>query len=155
MGARVALQHGGQCRDARGLRARALTALPVVLLPLAAAACGGGGPGGASGSQHHTSTSVPAAASSKALPLAIVCADLKTTLAAGPNPHRNPVGYAKAQLVPLTEVRTSDQRLLTALRDLVTADRALVSSKGKDATATAQIASANRSLDVICPGVVR
>ena len=98
-------------------------------------------------------SSTPAAASSKALPLATVCSQLKETLATGPSPARNALGSAKAQIIPLTRVQSSDTALLATLRTLVRADEALIRAKGHDATALAQIAGAKRSLASICPSL--
>jgi hypothetical protein len=116
-------------------------------------ATSGAASGSASAGESSGRTSTPAAASTKALPLATVCSQLKETLATGPSATKNPLGAAKAQIVPLTRVQSSDGALLSVLRTLVNADDALIRAKGHDATALSQIASAKRSLAAICPGV--
>ncbi len=130
--------------------------LLLLAVPLLAAACSGGpapkaGPKG--GGATTTVPTIPAAAGAKALPLPAACAQVKAALAVQPSATKDPAKHAKDELVPLTEVRTSDPALLGALRSLVIADHELVDAHGPDASATAQIESADKTLATICPGV--
>jgi hypothetical protein len=109
-------------------------ALAVPLL----AACSSGSSGG-------SATAAPAPPA--------VCQKVLAVLSDGPDPDADPVGYALSQIAPLGQIHTSDQDLAHRLSDLITADRALVSSQGSDHAATKSIANIDAGLNKVCPGV--
>jgi hypothetical protein len=117
------------------VRARGLVAASLALaVPVLAGGCGSSNSGGAT---------VPAA----------FCQRTLAVLSDGPDPGADPVGYALSQIQPLSQIRAPDHGLSVTLADLITADRALVASQGKDHAATAAIARADAALNVACPGV--
>lgn len=81
-----------------------------------------------------------------------VCQKLLGVLSDGPDPDADPVGYALSQIAPLGQIHTSDEDLAQRLSDLITADRALVSSDGGDHAATKSITKDDADLNKICPG---
>jgi hypothetical protein len=99
----------------------------------------------ACGSAHH-----PAAASSAAL--GKTCTAVGATLADGPDPDSDPVGYAEAQIGPLGQIRTSDAALRTDIRALAAAYAAEFAHDGKSTADTKAVAAASKKIDSICPG---
>jgi hypothetical protein len=83
---------------------------------------------------------------------AAVCQKVLGVLSDGPDPDADPVGYALSQIAPLGQIHTSDNDLARRLSDLITADRALVSSNGSDHAATKSIAKDDADLNKVCPG---
>jgi hypothetical protein len=81
------------------------------------------------------------------------CQKILAVLSDGPEPGADPVGYALSQILPLGKIHTSDQSVRATLTNLIAADRKLVSSNGKDKTATATIRKDDAALNVACPGV--
>jgi hypothetical protein len=79
------------------------------------------------------------------------CLDVSAVLSDGPDPGFDPVGYAQAQILPLTQVDTSDRALHAAIVALDGAYRRAFSTN--DAPGAAQaVAKASIRLDAICPG---
>jgi len=130
-------------REGRWPHTPARTALFALLggAAMALAACSSGSNGVASGA------SAPAHA-----PRAL-CQQLDGILSDGPDPGADPVGYALSQILPLRGVHSADASVMTALRQLVAADQALVRSNGDDHAATTAIGHADAALDRACPGV--
>lgn len=118
-------------RDRVGLTALAL-AVPLL------AACGSSSSGGSSGQ-----TQAPAT----------VCQKVLAVLSDGPDPDPDPVGYALSQIAPMGQIHTSDDAVTQRLSDLITVDRALVSSNGSDHAATKSVAKDDADLNKVCPGV--
>jgi hypothetical protein len=71
----------------------------------------------------------------------------------GPDPDADPVGYALSQIAPMGQIHTSDDAVTQRLSDLITADRALVSSNGSDHAATKSAAEDDADLNKVCVGV--
>lgn len=76
---------------------------------------------------------------------------MTAVLADGPDPSVDPVGYAEAQIGPLRHVKTSDQALETAIRNLDLAYQRLFTSNGA-APASHSVTRDTARLNAICPG---
>jgi hypothetical protein len=111
-----------------------------VALPLALAACSSAVPGTASGGG--------LAKAPQAL-----CQKLNAVFSDGPDPDADPVGYALSQILPLTQLRSTDTAAINTIDAVVAADRALVKSNGSDHAATKAIKSGYGELNRACPGV--
>lgn len=88
----------------------------------------------------------PAAALSR------TCTVVSATLADGPDPGADPVGYAEAQIAPLRQIHSSDRALHAAIGALDRAYAAVFASDGKSPAAARAAAAAGRNLSRICPG---
>jgi hypothetical protein len=80
------------------------------------------------------------------------CRAIEGVLSNGPDPEADPVGYAQAQILPLRQISTSDQKLHEAINKLSSAYAAFSASKGAS-SAKAAVSAASKSLESICPGV--
>jgi hypothetical protein len=116
-------------------------AVPLVSLPLVLAACGSGSPVG-------TASGGGLAKAPQAL-----CQKLTAVFSDGPDPDADPVGYALSQILPLSQIRSSDTAAIDTVDTVVTADRALVKSNGGDHSAKAAIQKGYARLNQACPGV--
>ena len=106
------------------------------------AACGSSGSSGSGGGGAHAAAA-PAA----------LCQKILAVYSDGPDPDADPVGYALSQIKPLGQIQTSDHTVSAALDNVIAADRALVTSDGKDHAAKKAIAAADKTLNASCPGV--
>lgn len=79
------------------------------------------------------------------------CQTIRGTLANGPDPGADPIGYAQAQIDPLREIATSDAGLKSALSSLSAAYAAFVSDGGSKSSRRA-VTSASTRLAQYCPG---
>jgi hypothetical protein len=79
------------------------------------------------------------------------CQQIAAVLSDGPDPSADPIGYAEAQILPLTKVRTSDATLRRAVSDLDQAFRSVYSSEAS-ASSERELERADSALDTICPG---
>ena len=80
------------------------------------------------------------------------CAQVAAVLSDGPDPGQDQVGYAEAQILPLSQIRTSDAQLRTAISKLASAYRAFFTSDGGSAAAKLAVASASKQINSFCPG---
>jgi hypothetical protein len=111
----------------------ALALAPGLGLALLLSACGGSAP-------------APEVSAQKA------CQQVRAVLANGPDPEASPGGQAEAQLLPLRQIRTEDQRLRTAVSQLDAAYQHLFASQGTSSAATTAVAAATRKITSICRG---
>jgi hypothetical protein len=79
------------------------------------------------------------------------CTRVIAVLSDGPDPGADPVGYAEAQILPLSQVHTDDGVLRGAIHRLDEAYRQEYSSNGSSASKAA-VARAGDALNAICPG---
>jgi hypothetical protein len=79
------------------------------------------------------------------------CQQVSAALSDGPDPGADPVGYAEAQIQPLRQIHTSDQRLRTAVDRLSAAYQQFYNSNGTGSAKQA-VSRASHSLNTICPG---
>ena len=137
MGRQVAVRAG----RARTRPAVLALAGPLVALPLALSACGAG--------------AVPGTASGGGLAKApqALCQKLNAVFSDGPDPDADPVGYALSQILPLTQLHSTDTAVINTVSAVVAADRSLVKSNGSDHAATKAIKAGYAKLDQACPGV--
>ena len=103
----------------------------------------------ACGSSHSSSTTTASAAGAVAVKR--TCGQIEAVLSDGPEPEADPVGYAQAQILPLRQIHTSDEKLHSAIDTLASAYQAFSSSDGASQAKSA-VTAASRALDVICPG---
>jgi hypothetical protein len=73
-------------------------------------------------------------------------------LSDGPEPEADPVGYAQAQVLPLRQIDTPDQKLHEAIDRLASAYETFSANNGASSTKTA-VSAASKSVEGICPGV--
>jgi hypothetical protein len=128
-------------RDQSIARIRGLAVPALALLGLCSllGACASGT--SASGSQHVSTAAVRA-----------TCSQVSAVLSDGPDPSADPVGYAEAQILPLSQIRTSDSQLRAAISKLAGAYRAFFASNGTSGSAKLAVAAASKRIDAICPG---
>jgi hypothetical protein len=128
-------------RDPAAARFRGAAALALALLGLSAllGAC-------SSGAQ------APASAATSPAAVHAACAQVSAVLSDGPDPDADPVGYAEAQILPLSQIRTSDAQLRTAISKLASAYRAFFTSDGGSAAAKLAVATASKQINSFCPG---
>jgi hypothetical protein len=96
----------------------------------------------------HSSASAAAAAAA----IAGTCGQVGAVLSDGPDPGADAVGYAEAQVLPLRQIRASDQALRNAIGQLADAYQAFYSSDGKSSQAKKAVAAASKKINSFCPG---
>lgn len=82
--------------------------------------------------------------------LASSCQAVAAVLSDGPSPAADPVGYAEAQIRPLTEVRAGDPALRRDVQRLDRAYRQVFDSDDSPSAASAA-SKASARLDGVCP----
>ncbi|HEY7145268.1 MAG TPA: hypothetical protein VH637_13565 [Streptosporangiaceae bacterium] len=85
-------------------------------------------------------------------PRQAACNQVSGALADGPDSDTDPVGYAQAQIIPLSQVRTSDSALAAAVARLDRAYRQIAASNAVPAAARQDVATASKQINAICPG---
>jgi hypothetical protein len=110
----------------------------IVPAALLLAACGSSSSGAATASTH------PA-------PAANVCVQVADVLGNGPDPDFDPVGYAEAQIGPLTAVKDAKPALQQALKALASAYEAEFRNGVNKQTKSA-VKSASHTVNTFCPG---
>jgi hypothetical protein len=93
-----------------------------------------------------------ASAGASAAATQATCNQVSAVLSDGPDPQADPVGYAEAQIVPLSQIRTSDVQLRAAISSLASAYREYFASNGASHGAAAAVTAAGKQVDAICPG---
>jgi hypothetical protein len=93
-----------------------------------------------------------ASAGTSAAATQATCNQVSAVLSDGPDPQADPVGYAEAQIVPLSQIRTSDAQLRAAISGLASAYREYFASNGASHGAATAVAAASKQVDAICPG---
>ena len=79
------------------------------------------------------------------------CQAVTATLANGPDPDVDPVGYAEAQVRPLREITTSDAELRSAIIQLSSAYESFYKNSGS-ALSKNLVSAADKNVDRYCPG---
>jgi hypothetical protein len=122
---------------------RPLAALTLAILGLSAllGACSSG-----------AAAARPTSAATSSAAVSATCNQVSAVLSDGPDPDDDPVGYAQAQILPLSQIRTTDPRLRAAIGDLVSAYRAFYASNGSSSSAKLAVAAAGKRIDSFCPG---
>jgi hypothetical protein len=125
----------------RRLTVAAPTALGVAALGLAAllGAC---------------SSPAPAPASRPVSTAAVhaTCSQVSAVLSDGPDPDADPVGYAEAQILPLSQIHAADAQLRAAISKLAGAYRAFFASNGSSSAAKLAVTAASNRINSLCPG---
>jgi hypothetical protein len=124
--------HGGSHPARPWLRPRATVA--ALLFPLLLGACG-------------SSSSTTSSAEVK-----LTCRQIEAVLSDGPEPAADPVGYAQAQIRPLSQIRTPDRRLHEAIYGLASAYQAISAANRVDHARDDAVSAAAHRVDAICPG---
>jgi hypothetical protein len=99
-----------------------------------------------------TACSGPGSPAQSATAVSTTCAQVSAVLADGPDPDRNPAGYAEAQIVPLRQLHSSDPALRAAISKLAGAYSRFFAAGGTSAVAAGAVTTAARQLDRLCPG---
>lgn len=79
------------------------------------------------------------------------CQQVSAVLSDGPDPDADPVGYAQAQVLPLSQIHTSDTSLRSAIAELASAYQRFVAANGAKAANDAVNKAADK-VNAICPG---
>ena len=80
------------------------------------------------------------------------CRQVEAALSDGPDPEADPVGHAQAQVLPLSQIHTSNERLQQEIDRLASAYRAFSASDGSSSAKSA-VRLASKGIEGICPGV--
>lgn len=91
-------------------------------------------------------------ATTKAKVIKSACTKVSAALSDGPDPSADPVGYAEAQIRPLSQIKTSDADMQTAIKYLDATYRLYFQTNGSHA-ASNSVKAALQLLSVYCPGV--
>ncbi len=81
----------------------------------------------------------------------VECQHVSAVLSDGPDPTADPVGYAEAQILPMSQLHITDGALRSAADELDAAFRAVYDTNGS-ASATAEQTRAGTAVNAICPG---
>ena len=103
-------------------------------------------------SSGQSSAKAASSASSPAAAIAATCEQVSGVLGDGPDPDADPVGYAEAQILPLRQIRVSNQALRGVISQLADAYQKFFASNGKSSNAKEDVAVASKKLNSICPG---
>jgi hypothetical protein len=121
---------------AADLRRRVCALAALSLLGLGVAACGSS-----------SSSSVSARTTVKQ-----TCRQVEAVLSDGPDPEADPVGYAQAQVLPLRQIRVSEEKLREAIDKLASAYQSFSAGNGSS-SAKSVVSRASKAIEDICPGV--
>ena len=80
------------------------------------------------------------------------CQQLSAVLSDGPDPSVDPMGYAEAQIEPLSKVKVHDANLQTGIDYLDAAYRLDYATNGSRA-AGRTVKAAMKIIDIYCPGI--
>jgi hypothetical protein len=80
------------------------------------------------------------------------CVKIAAVLSDGPDPTADPVGYAEAQVLPLSKIKVRDAVLQNAIHYLDVEYKLFYQTDGAPATSKA-VKAALKIIDVYCPGV--
>ena len=98
------------------------------------------------------SASRPASGATSSAAVSATCNQVSAVLSDGPDPGADPVGYAEAQVLPLSQIRTTDPQLRAAIGGLSSAYQAFYASNGNSSSAKLAVAAAGKRIDSFCPG---
>jgi hypothetical protein len=91
------------------------------------------------------------AGAASSLAKAATCQRVADILSDGPDPGVDPVGYALAQVLPLRQVKTTDEALHVDIENLASAYETVYKTNDKKGT-EADVNRAGKKIDTICPG---
>jgi hypothetical protein len=80
------------------------------------------------------------------------CKQVEAVLSDGPEPAADPVGYAQAQVLPLQQIHTSDERLHHAIDGLSSAYAGFAAANGAGRRVKGAVRAAAARVNTICPG---
>jgi hypothetical protein len=81
------------------------------------------------------------------------CTDVSTVLADGPDPDADSVGYAEAQVLPLSQLKLGDSAVQHAVTQLASAYKAFSTAGTTTAPAAAiAVTKAQNAVNALCPG---
>jgi hypothetical protein len=79
------------------------------------------------------------------------CEKVNAALSDGPDPDADPVGYAEAQVHPLSSIRTSDAALQVDITSLAKAYQSFFTSNGATSTSGA-VTTSLKTVNALCKG---
>ena len=128
--------------------ASARTVRPWALLACAALAAGTLAACGSSGSSASASASALQGTARQQ-----ACTAVSSVLADGPDPDADSVGYAEAQVLPLSQLKLSDSAVQQAVGQLASAYKAFSTGGATTASAAAvAVSKAQKAVNALCPG---
>jgi hypothetical protein len=77
---------------------------------------------------------------------------VSAVLSDGPDPGADPVGYAFAQILPLRQIKTSDQTLRNAIDNLASAYEQFYKANGVGQPASHAVSQSAARINALCPG---
>jgi hypothetical protein len=80
------------------------------------------------------------------------CDQISGALADGPDPGSDLVGYAEAQIGPLSQVHPASARLSAAVARLDHAYQQLFDTRGQSGAAKQAVSAASKQVNSFCPG---
>jgi hypothetical protein len=80
------------------------------------------------------------------------CQQVEAVLSDGPDPEADPVGYAQAQVLPLRQIHTSDEKLHEAIDRLASVYETFSDRNGVSHSAKSAVTAAADRVNAICPG---
>jgi nitrous oxide reductase accessory protein NosL len=80
------------------------------------------------------------------------CKQVEAALSDGPDPEADPVGHAQAQILPLSQIHTTDGSLQRAIDTLAAAYHSFASSNGAS-SAKSTLGAATKTIEQLCPGI--
>ena len=128
--------------------ASARTVRPWALLACAALAAGTLAACGSSGSSASASASALQGTARQQ-----ACTAVSSVLADGPDPDADSVGYAEAQVLPLSQLKLGDSAVQQAVGQLASAYKAFSTAGATAAPAAAvAVSKAQKAVNALCPG---
>jgi hypothetical protein len=79
------------------------------------------------------------------------CTQVSAVLTDGPDPGADPIGYAQAQILPLRQISTSNDKLRADIDGLAAAYQAVVDTNNS-AASKQEVRQASSKVDALCPG---
>jgi hypothetical protein len=80
------------------------------------------------------------------------CRQVSAVLSDGPDPGVDPVGYAQAQILPLSELHVSQKTVQEAIDRLASAYRVFAHDHGAGSSAKRTVSAARSRINALCPG---
>jgi hypothetical protein len=80
------------------------------------------------------------------------CQQVEAVLSDGPDSEADPIGYAQAQVLPLRQIHTSDEKLQEAIDRLASVYETVSDRNGDRHSTKSAVTAAADKVNAICPG---